>query len=520
MNKQNQKNKFIYIYVFVLLSILLISLRKYILSNFKLVTFEQLLYSTINTEGASASSITDGVKYIFIHVFFGIIIFSLFIFLNKKYKKNLSIKLNFNYNKKVNKQIILFPCKFHIKTYLIIFIISLIYFLNGIGFFGYIKNRFTDSSFYEKNYVHPNDIKITFPEKKQNLIYIFLESMENSVLSKENGGTVEKSYTPELEELALNNINFSHNNKIGGPFQVNNTGWTIAAMVAHTSGVTLNTMNIDGNYYGSFSKFLPGVKSIGDILSENGYINYFMLGSDSKYGGRKDYFGQHGHYYIYDYYTAVEKNKFNNYYVWWGYEDKKLFEYAKEELLKLSDGAQPFNFTMLTVDTHFTDGYLDETCERPFDSRYANVFNCSSNMVYEFITWIQEQDFYENTTIVLVGDHLTMQSNFFDESNNYQRTTYNTFINSRIDTEYNKNREFSTLDMFPTTLASLGVELEGDRLGLGTNLFSGKKTLIEKYGLDYVNKEVLKSSEFYNNNLLGESYYEILEKNKEEKDGK
>ena len=84
-------------------------------------------------------------------------------------------------------------------------------------------------------------------------------------------------------------------------------------------------------------------------------------------------------------------------------------------------------------------------------------------------------------------------------------------------TKYNKNREFSTLDMFPTTLASLGVKIKGDRLGLGTNLFSGKETLIEKYGYDYVNEEVLKEAEFYNNKLLGTSYYEILEKNKEKK---
>ena len=74
------------------------------------------------------------------------------------------------------------------------------------------------------------------------------------------------------------------------------------------------------------------------------------------------------------------------------------------------------------------------------------------------------------------------------------------------------------MDLFPTTLASLGVEIEGDRLGLGTNLFSGKETLIEKYGLDYVNKEVLKNSSYYNNKLLGDSYYELLEKNKESKE--
>lgn len=514
--KKNNYKKLVLIYLFVILSIILVFLRRYILTNFELVTFEQLLYSTINTEGASASSITDGANYVFVRVFVGIIIFTAFVIFSKKCKK-ISLTLKFNYDNKTKRKVTLFPCNFYIRTYFIIFIFSLIYFLFGIGFFGYLKNCFDDSKFYEKNYVNPEEVEIIFPEKKQNLIYIFLESMENSALSKENGGTTEKSYISKLEDLALDNLNFSHTNKIGGALQINNTGWTIAAMIAHTSGVTLNTMNINGNSYGGFSKFLPGVKTIGDILSENGYINYLMLGSDSKYGGRSNYFKQHGYYYIYDYYTAVEKEKFENYFVWWGYEDKKLFEYAKEELLKLSDGDQPFNFTMLTVDTHFTDGYLDETCEKPFDKRYANVFNCSSNMVYDFVSWIQEQDFYENTTIVLVGDHLTMQSDFYDENNNYQRTVFNTFINSKIDTEYNKNRIFSTLDFFPTTLASLGVKIEGDRLGLGTNLFSGKKTLLEEYGYDYVNKEVLKRSEFYNNRLLGSSYYEILEKNKDKK---
>ena len=60
----------------------------------------------------------------------------------------------------------------------------------------------------------------------------------------------------------------------------------------------------------------------------------------------KQYFKQHGHYYIFDYYTAIEKKKIDDYFVWWGYEDKKLFEYAKEELVKLSNGDQPFNFTL------------------------------------------------------------------------------------------------------------------------------------------------------------------------------
>ena len=55
-------------------------------------------------------------------------------------------------------------------------------------------------------------------------------------------------------------------------------------------------------------------------------------------------------------------------------------------------------------------------------------------------------------------------------------------------------REYATIDNFPTTLAAMGVEIEGDRLGLGTNLFSDQDTLVERDGLDYVNTELQKAS--------------------------
>ena len=195
---------------------------------------------------------------------------------------------------------------------------------------------------------------------------------------------------------------------------------------------------------------------------------------------------------------AVEEGKIDsNYHEWWGYEDSKLFTYAKEYLTKISKDSKPFNFTMLTADTHFTDGYLDKSCDTIFSEAYANSFSCSDSMIAEFISWIQEQDFYENTTIVLTGDHPTMQENFYNIDNNYDRVVYNAFINSRVLPVNNKNRVFTTMDMFPTTLAALGVSIEGDRLGLGTNLFSSKKTIPEEIGLDNFNKELKKSSDYY-----------------------
>ena len=58
--------------------------------------------------------------------------------------------------------------------------------------------------------------------------------------------------------------------------------------------------------------------------------------------------------------------------------------------------------------------------------------------------------------------------------------------------------------MFPTTLASLGVEIEGNKLGLGVNLFSKEKTLLEKLSFKYLNNELTKNSIYYNENILKE----------------
>jgi phosphoglycerol transferase len=60
------------------------------------------------------------------------------------------------------------------------------------------------------------------------------------------------------------------------------------------------------------------------------------------------------------------------------------------------------------------------------------------------------------------------------------------------------------MDLFPSTLAAMGCTIEGERLGLGTNLFSAQDTLAERMGLLALNKEISKRSEYYNESLIGE----------------
>ena len=48
------------------------------------------------------------------------------------------------------------------------------------------------------------------------------------------------------------------------------------------------------------------------------------------------------------------------------------------------------------------------------------------------------------------------------------------------------------------------MKIQGDRIGLGTNLFSDKPTILEQYGDEKVQKELAKSSAFYKQRILGE----------------
>ena len=354
----------------------------------------------------------------------------------------------------------------------------------------YIESQTHDSSFIASEYVKPEKTNIELPEEKRNLIYIFLESMETTYYSMQDGGLSQYDLIPEISKLAKEETNFSDTDKLGGAYTLYGTTWTVGAMTAQTAGVPLK-LSIEDNAMGEYSTFLGGAYSLGQVLQKNGYHNYLLLGSDATFGGRRNLFEQHGNYEIWDFESARNESRVDEK-IWWGYTDDQLFEYAKEKVAYLAEQDEPFNFTMLTADTHFPDGYRCKDCPNKWDEQYKDVISCSSKKVGDFIKWLQKQDYYDNTTIVIAGDHLTMQSNFFEleDGQDYQKKVVNLIINPAVEAE-NTNRIYSTMDLYPTTLAALGA-----------NLFSNEETLIEKYGVEYVNNELMKISRFYNNNIL------------------
>ncbi|MBE5063556.1 GBS Bsp-like repeat-containing protein [Lachnospiraceae bacterium DSM 108991] len=362
----------------------------------------------------------------------------------------------------------------------------------------YVADRGTYSTFIDDNYVSPADVEMTFPQEKRNLIYIFLESMETTYADTQNGGAFTENVIPELTQIAQENEDFSgETDKLNGGYSMPGTTWTIGAMFGQTAGLPLS-VSIDGNNMDTQDTFFAGAVTLGDILESQGYSQTLLIGSDAVFGGRELYFTEHGSYEMMDYKYAAQNGLIpEDYLVWWGYEDQKLFEFAKQKVTELAAQPEPFNLTMLTVDTHFEDGYMCEGCPKLYgDDQYSNVMRCSSQQVASFIRWIQQQDFYENTTIVLCGDHPTMDSDYCEDvDGDYIRKTYTAYINAAAQKETETRRDFTTFDQFPTTLAALGVQIEGNRLGLGTNLFSSEPTLTERFGLDTEAAELKKKSQ-------------------------
>lgn len=493
--------------VIIFVSLLLYTSSAWLIDTFGPVNIDQLLYSMQNLGGTN----TDQV-YTFIDkpLIISTVITYLFLRLVHFFSK---YSLNFGAGKRTAQQKPKKMTRFILPiTVFTTFAAAVLLSVNNVGF-AQIKLYFEKSALFETDYIDPKETTITFPEEKRNLIYIFVESLEASYTSVELGGNQEHNLLQELTDMIDEGaINFSNTDKVGGAHQVPGTDYTAAGIVSQTSGVPLKAPTANRNNFGdqdSYSdgenEFLPGITSLGELLGEQGYNQSFVMGSNASFGGRRTYLSQHGDYDILDVGKAVELGYIPSGYIkWWGYEDDKLFDYAKLEATKLYEEGQPFNLSMLTADTHFPDGYLGDK-PTPYDNQYMNVISYSSKQIADFVNWCKEQPFYENTTIVITGDHLTMDQKFIDGYlQDYDRTIFNLFINSPIvpDAERTKNRQFTSMDYFPTTLASLNISVSGERLGLGTNLFSDRKTIVENSSLENIQNQLSQQSDFYNEHIL------------------
>lgn len=357
-----------------------------------------------------------------------------------------------------------------------------------------------DSKFYREYYVHPDSVQIQMQGEPRNLIVIFLESMETNF----------SKHIPEIANLEKLSLNFAP-----GGENVSGTTWTIAGITGKLCGIPLNMpMGID-EHHGRLPTYLPYAKCLMDVLADKGYNQLYAQGSSGEFTQKRTFWTDHGNVGIHDieYYTLVGKipEKYN---VFWGFEDRRLYGFAKEELDSLARQGKPFAFYMLTVDTHQPFGYLDDSCKIALknigfevngDNRYPAALRCASMQLSSFVEWIKEQPWSGNTVISVMGDHaMPMLSNKAEVSPTDSVYWTNFIINSAIDGEsYRHGRPYSSMDMFPTLLESMGFELEGRAIGLGRSLYSDKPTLLEIYGKPILDSLLRERSIQYDYFIMG-----------------
>ena len=359
-----------------------------------------------------------------------------------------------------------------------------------------------DSELYREHYVHPDSVQIKAPKEPRNLIVIFLESMETNFAQ----------YTPEIVDLEKTSLHFPP-----GGQNVSGTSWTIAGITGKLCGIPLNMpMGID-EYHGKLPTYLPHAKCLMNVLADNGYNQLYSQGSSGDFTQKKTFWTIHGNVGIHDikYYKSSRKIP-EDYKVFWGFEDRKLYKFAKEELDSLANLDKPFAFYMLTVDTHQPYGYLDDSCKEALNSigfeiqeknHFPAALRCASIQLASFINWVKEQPWYTKTVISVMGDHampmLSKKAGLAPTDNLYWT---NFIVNSTMDSVSNASsikRVYSSLDIFPTLLESMGFELEGRSMGLGKSLYANEPTLLEKYGNQVLDSLLRERSIQYDYFLMG-----------------
>lgn len=348
-----------------------------------------------------------------------------------------------------------------------------------------------DSELYREHYANPDSVQITAPQQPMNLIVIFLESMETNFAR----------YTPEIDSL------FKQWGIAPGGVNVSGTSWTIAGITGKLCGIPLNMpMGIE-EYHGKLPTYLPHASCLMNILANQGYEQVYVQGSSGDFTQKRDFWKVHGNVAIHDIEYFKEASKIpQDYKVFWGFEDRKLYGFVKVELDSLAERGKPFALYMLTVDTHQPFGYTDELCQEKItdeQGKYPQALRCASAQLSEFLDWARKQPWFANTVISVMGDHtMDMLSAKANIPPHEQLYWTNFILNSALQRP-EKERQYSSLDMFPTLLEAMGFSLEGHAMGLGKSLYSDEPTLLELYGQKKLDNLLRERSFQYDYFLMG-----------------
>lgn len=363
---------------------------------------------------------------------------------------------------------------------LILSFLTLCWSTNAFSFF---YQRWFGKDLFSKAYYPIGALPKTI--KKRNLVIIYFESLERRFENKDMFG---ENLLADLVGLPGQQVEHFHS--------APGTGWSMAGMAASQCSVPLKLFQVS-----LFEKmeFLPGLTCVSDLLKRFGYLQFFLVGTDSKFQGMRNFFKDHSYQASFGSEHWKRIGYQSQQLASWGQglHDNHLFEEAKALIKRLRKTDQNFNITLMTADSHFPHGTPAFECDpREKKSDFMGATKCSSRWVKHFVNWMKEQKFLNDTILILMGDHLFLpgpgQQKYFEG----HRDIFFKLI-SPVDKKISRTK-MTHFDVAPTVLQLLGILPEGsERFGLGVSLFSRGLDAYEKQYEMAMDPSILNTSDTY-----------------------
>lgn len=216
-----------------------------------------------------------------------------------------------------------------------------------------------------------------------NIILVFMESLSYDLLFQKIDG---KALTPFIDSLATASYFFDNIYSSG----VHTNAGVGSTLISYPSEMNRHMMNRNPMTY----------QSILSQLKKNGYNTSFFLPNGEEYDNmglflRANYIDT---IFSDKYYPSNER--VNNF----GVPDAYLFDFAIDQLSKISTDQKPFFSTILTVSNHPPYVVPDSYSKISPDKEIA-ILAYVDNSLKEFMNKAKAKDWYENTIFVFVADH-------------------------------------------------------------------------------------------------------------------
>jgi phosphoglycerol transferase len=336
-----------------------------------------------------------------------------------------------------------------------------------------------DGAWLDRRYVPP--VIHQAPEKPPNLLLLYLEGLEHTYADRQRFGDV---YAP-LAELGRRGLVFE------GIRQIDNTGWTMAGMIASQCGTPLMPAGLlHDSQFEPLERVVPGVDCLGDLLKGQDYRLSFLGGASSSFAGKGKFYRGHGFDRVEGRETLAPKLEDPEYLNSWGLYDDSLYDFTVEEIRRLDAAKGPWAVVNLSIGTHPPYGFPSHSCtERQGEHDGVDILytvECGAWLAKSLIERLQAEGLLDNTLVVIASDHLSMKVSAWEQLILGPRA--NTFMMLGKNIPPRRFQvEASTMDLLPTILEAMGFDIERHRAGLGVSLLSGQPTLVERHGIEMLN---------------------------------